>query len=58
MVDFEYYQQQHGLSNAQVDDELAAGAMDCDEPPGEDFIWLLPTFVHGYSLEDKKWSMY
>ncbi|KAG4255664.1 ATPase [Fusarium proliferatum] len=37
-------------------DALGQEAMDRDEPPGDDFILLLPTCLNGFNMNDKLWK--
>ena len=37
-------------------DELGPKAMASEEPPGGDFVFLLPTDVRGFNLAEKNWK--
>ncbi|KAJ3537717.1 hypothetical protein NM208_g6199 [Fusarium decemcellulare] len=41
-------------SEEDFQDDLGQKAMCCEDPPGDDFILLLPTWMNGFCLDDKK----
>jgi hypothetical protein len=62
MIDFKTYRKMHpGASlfsdkRLRTDDELPKGVMEKDTPPDSQFPLLLPANIHGFNLQDKKWS--
>jgi hypothetical protein len=46
-----------GLNRTQLKDELGPIALASEEPPGEDFVLLLPAEMMGFHMHDKRWSV-
>lgn len=45
-----------GQSSNRLKDELGPAIMRSDEPPGGDFVLLLPSTIMGFDMQDKRWS--
>jgi hypothetical protein len=57
MVDMATYRELHDDKDSTDDREyLSEELMEGENPPGGDFLLLLPASVHGFGFQDKKWS--
>jgi hypothetical protein len=66
MVDVSAYWTLHSDSVSEMSPEyintqpgmikLGAKAMESDEPPDDNFVYLLPPTTRGYNMVEKKWS--
>ncbi|CAG8377073.1 unnamed protein product [Penicillium salamii] len=58
MVDMITYRQLHTEDDTPEDREyLSDGEMEAEEPPDKTFLLLLPTTIHGFGFQDKKWRL-
>ena len=59
MVDAKAYQKMHAVSSDTFPEQpiFSHDTMQNDEPP-HDFALLLPHVIHGFGLNDKKWSVF
>lgn len=44
-------------NRSQLKDEIGPSVLASEEPPGEDFVLLLPAETIGFHMHDKKWSV-
>ncbi len=59
MIDITTYRKMHpdaAIFKLRLTDELGEEAMKKEEPPGEEFLLLLPPNVYGFNMQEKKWS--
>ncbi|KAL9117302.1 MAG: hypothetical protein Q9187_006162, partial [Circinaria calcarea] len=58
MVDIATYRKMHpkaAVFHRRLRDELGPEKMAQDEPPGGEFLLLLPAHVYGFKMQEKKW---
>ncbi|KAH8662869.1 hypothetical protein BGZ60DRAFT_506493 [Tricladium varicosporioides] len=61
MIDLNMYHELHSkdmkkaCSKEVQCDDLGAEAMECDTPPDDKFVFLLPSTIKGFNLKTKKW---
>ena len=60
MVDMNMYWEMHPeeSSSRSTGDDLGQDAMTKEQPPDEDFLFLMPPTITGFGLHDKVWSKY
>ena len=59
MIDITTYRKMHPDAKAfshRLRDDLGPEKMAQDEPPGGDFLLLLPANVYGFNMQEKKWG--
>lgn len=64
MIDFQMYRELHqkeidenrSLRVGGKDESVPVSVMEDEKPPIENFFLLLPPYLFGYSMKDKKWS--
>lgn len=60
MVDIATYRKMHPTAAVflrRLRDELGPEKMAQDEPPGGEFLLLLPAHVYGFNMQEKKWGI-
>jgi hypothetical protein len=59
MIDATSFVQGFGTDSnrTQLKDELGPSVLASEEPPGEEFVLLLPAETVGFHMHDKKWSV-
>ena len=45
------------LNRTQLKDEIGPVVLASEEPPGEDFVLLLPAEIMGFHMHDKRWGV-
>jgi hypothetical protein len=60
MVDITTYKRMHpatDIAKNRLKDGIGRQAMENDAPPDDKFVLLLPSFVYGFNMQEKEWSM-
>ena len=59
MVDLATFYKMHPdkLPHSRLRDDLGVEASAREQPPGGNFLLLLPSKVQGFNMQEKKWSL-